>query len=55
MFLPLSVGILSEIMSCFFNPLSASFQSIDMKRFSASEDDNKVSSQDRLGYVLLNE
>ena len=30
------------------------FHSIDMKRFSVSEDDNKVGSQDRLGYVLFN-
>ncbi|MGP1417934.1 hypothetical protein, partial [Prevotella fusca] len=38
-----------------FQAVVCGFQSIKMKRFSASEDDNKVGSQDRLGYVLFNE
>jgi len=36
-----------------FQTVACDFQSIDMKRFSASEDDNKVGSQDRLGYVFI--
>ncbi len=38
-----------------FQPLVCDFQSIIMKRFSVSEDDNKTDSQDSLGYVLFNE
>jgi len=36
-----------------FQAVVCNFQSIDMKRFSASEDDNKSGSQDRLGYVFI--
>ena len=35
-----------------FQPVVCGFQSINMKRFSASEGDNKVGSQDRLGYAF---
>ncbi|MGP1422458.1 MAG: hypothetical protein ACTTKM_00700, partial [Prevotella fusca] len=36
-----------------FQTVVCAFQSIKMERFSASEDDNKVGSQDRLGYVFI--
>ena len=38
-----------------FQNVVCDFQSIYMKRFSALEGDNKVGSQDSLGYVLFNE
>ena len=36
-----------------FQVIVCDFKSINMKRFSASEDDNKVDSQDSLGYVFI--
>ena len=36
-----------------FQAVIYDFQSIDVKRFSASEDDNKVGSQEGLGYVFI--
>ena len=53
MFLPLSVDVLPEIMSLFFNALSANFRSVNMKRFSVSEVENKTDSQGCLDYVFV--
>ena len=36
-----------------FQTVVCDFQSIKMKGFSVSEDDNKVGSQDRLGYIFI--
>ena len=36
-----------------FQSIVCAFQRFNMKRFSESEDDNKVGSQDRLGYVYI--
>ena len=37
----------------FFQTVVCNFQGINMKRFSVSEDDNKVGSQDRLAMFLF--